>query len=56
MNAPAQDMVLVHEGQPDGSLVLQWYVNAAIYEKETAEAWIDSLAGWARFLAEDRHH
>ncbi len=50
-NGPAQDMVLVHEGQPDGTLVLHWYVNAAIYEKETAEAWIDSLAGWARFLA-----
>jgi amino acid adenylation domain-containing protein/thioester reductase-like protein len=51
LNAPAQDMVLVHEGQADGTLILQWYVNAAIYEKETAEAWIDSLAGWARFLA-----
>ena len=50
-NAPAQDMVLVHEGQADGSLILQWYVNAAIYERETAESWIDSLAGWARFLA-----
>ncbi len=50
-HGPAQDMVLVHEGQPDGTLILQWYVNAAIYEKETAEAWIDSLAGWARFLA-----
>jgi len=48
LNAPAQDMVLVHESQPDGSLFLQWYVNAAIYEKETAEAWIDSLAGWER--------
>ena len=44
-------MVLVHEGQADGSLILQWYVNAAIYEKETAEDWIDSLEGWARFLA-----
>jgi amino acid adenylation domain-containing protein/thioester reductase-like protein len=54
LNAPAQDMALVHEGQPDGSLILQWYVNAAIYEKETAEAWIDSLAGWARFLGEGR--
>ena len=51
LNAPAQDMVLVHEGQADGSLILQWYVNAAIYEKGTAEAWIDSIAGWARFLA-----
>ena len=54
LNAPAQDMVLVHESQSDGSLVLHWYVNAAIYEKETAEAWIDSLAGWARFLAEGK--
>jgi amino acid adenylation domain-containing protein/thioester reductase-like protein len=51
-NAPAQDLVLVYQGQPDGSLLLQWYANAAIYEKETAEAWIDSLAGWARFLAD----
>jgi amino acid adenylation domain-containing protein/thioester reductase-like protein len=50
-SAPAQDMVLVHESESDGSLVLQWYVNAAIYERETAEAWIHSLAGWARFLA-----
>jgi amino acid adenylation domain-containing protein/thioester reductase-like protein len=49
-----QDMVLVHEGQPDGSLVLQWIVNASIYEKETAEAWIASLAGWARYLAEGK--
>ena len=54
LNAPAQDMVLVHESQPDGSLVLHWFVNAAIYEKETAEAWIDSLAGWTRFLAEGK--
>jgi amino acid adenylation domain-containing protein/thioester reductase-like protein len=51
LSGPAQDMVLVHEGQPGGGLVLQWYVNAGIYERETAEAWIDSLAGWARFLA-----
>jgi amino acid adenylation domain-containing protein/thioester reductase-like protein len=56
LNAPAQDMALVHESQPDGSLILQWYVNAAIYEKETAEAWIDSLAGWARFLAKGKRH
>jgi amino acid adenylation domain-containing protein/thioester reductase-like protein len=53
-NGPAQDMVLVHESQPDGSLMLRWLVNAAIYDKETAEAWIDSLAGWARFLAEGK--
>jgi len=54
LNAPAQDMVLVHESQPDGRLVLHWFANAAIYEKETAEAWIDSLSGWAHFLAEGK--
>jgi amino acid adenylation domain-containing protein/thioester reductase-like protein len=54
LNAPAQDMALVYESQPDGSLILRWYVNAAIHDKDTAEAWIDSLAGWARFLAEGK--
>ncbi len=49
--APAQDMVLVHEGQADGGLVLSWHVNATLYEPETARAWIDSLAEWARVLA-----
>ncbi len=54
-NTPAQDMVLVHEGRPDGGLTLQWYVNAALYEKDTAAAWIDALVGWAKLLAsEDR--
>jgi len=47
-NAPAQDMVLVHEAQPDGSLVLHWYVNAALYEAASARVWIESLAGRAR--------
>jgi amino acid adenylation domain-containing protein len=51
-NAPAHDMVLVHVGQPDGSLILRWFVNAAIYEKETAQAWMDALAGWAHLLAD----
>ena len=51
-NAPPQDMVLAYESQPDGSLLLHWYVNASIYRKETAEAWIESLVGWAGFLAE----
>jgi amino acid adenylation domain-containing protein/thioester reductase-like protein len=49
--APSQDMTLVHESQPDGSLVLEWFVNAAIYEKETAAAWFASLTGWAQYLA-----
>ena len=48
--APLRDMVLVHEGQPDGSLLLQWFADASAYEKETAGAWIASMAGWARYL------
>ncbi|WP_114858512.1 non-ribosomal peptide synthetase [Azospirillum brasilense] len=51
-SAPAQDLVLVHEGQPDGGLVLQLYANAALYERETAQAWTAALAGWARRLAD----
>ena len=51
-SGPAPDMVLAHEDRSDGSLDMQWFVNAAIYEKDTAEAWIGSLAGWARLLAD----
>ncbi|MES2355827.1 MAG: amino acid adenylation domain-containing protein [Pseudomonadota bacterium] len=49
-NPPAQDLILIHESQQDGSLNLLLYVNASLYEKETAKLWIDALAGWARFL------
>lgn len=51
-SVPAQDIVLVHEGQADGGLVLQFYANAALYERETARAWTTALAGWARLLAD----
>jgi len=51
-NAPAQDMVLVHEAQPDGSLILHWYVNAGIYDAATARRWICSLAESARAWGE----
>nr|WP_247884834.1 non-ribosomal peptide synthetase [Azospirillum formosense] len=53
-SAPTQDLVLVHEGQADGGLVLQLYANAALYERETAQAWTAALAGWARRLADPR--
>jgi amino acid adenylation domain-containing protein/thioester reductase-like protein len=52
-NTPAQDMVLVHESQSDGSVSLQWYVNAVLYEKDTAAAWMGALVGWAKLLASD---
>jgi hypothetical protein len=54
-NAPPQDLVLVHEGQPDGGLVLTWYANAAIYTRDTASIWFDSLAGRMRFLGKNLH-
>ena len=50
--SPGQDMVLIHQHQPDGSLVLQWRVNASLYSTETAATWFRSLVGWARWLAE----
>ena len=49
-NAPAQDLVLVHEGVDEGGIVLTWYANAAIYTEDTAHTWFDSLVGWMRFL------
>ncbi len=52
-NAPAQDMVLVHEGTGDGGLVITWYVNAALYTKDTALTWFDALIGWMRFFSKN---
>jgi amino acid adenylation domain-containing protein/thioester reductase-like protein len=54
-NGPGQDLVLVHEGQPDGGLMLTWYVNAAIYTQDNAGTWFDALIGWMRFLADTPH-
>jgi len=52
--SPTQDMVLIHEDQADGSLVLQWQANATLYSRETAMCWFEALSGWAVWLAEDR--
>lgn len=49
-NAPAQDMVLVHEGLADGGLSLSWFVKADLYDRETAEAWLTGLADQMRGL------
>ena len=51
--SPGQDMVLIHEVLGGDGLLLQWHVNAAIYSEETARTWLEALAGWARWLAED---
>ena len=52
--SPGQDMILIHEDQPDGSLLLQWQVNATLFNRETASCWFEALNGWAVWLAEDR--
>jgi len=52
-NAPAQDMVLVHEGMADGGLVITWYVNASLYTKDTAQTWFDALIGWMQFFSKN---
>jgi len=54
-NVPAQDLVLVHEGLPDGGLVMTWYANAAIYMEDTAHTWFDSLVGWMHFFSDHRY-
>lgn len=50
---PGQDMVLIHERQPDGSLLIETHVNAEVYTKETSEHWFNSLVNWARYLGSD---
>ena len=52
-NTPTQDMVLIHEGERDGSLVLTLFVDAAVYTRDTAGHWFDSLIGWMHFLADN---
>ena len=49
-------MVLIHESLPEGGLLLQWHVNAAIYSRETAQAWFQALVASARWLAENPEH
>ncbi|MDV7340258.1 amino acid adenylation domain-containing protein [Terasakiella sp. A23] len=50
---PGQDMVLIHERQPDGSLLMEWHVNAEVYQRDTSETWFKALADWARWLGQN---
>lgn len=52
-HSPGQDMVLIHQRQPDGGLVLQGRIDAAVYSRETAQVWFEALLGWARWLGAD---
>ena len=54
--SPGQDMVLLHEDGEEGCLIWQWQVNAALYRRETAEAWLDGLLGWVAWLVADEAH
>jgi len=47
---PAQDMVLIHEARTDGTRDLILFVNANIYDRDTAENWLTSLVDWAKAL------
>ncbi|MCO4787430.1 MAG: hypothetical protein KC467_16130, partial [Marinomonas atlantica] len=49
---PGQDMVLIHERQPDGSLMLEWHVNAEVYQRSTSQVWFQSLLSWSNWLGE----
>lgn len=51
-HSPGQDMVLIHELLPDGSLLLAWHVNAALYARDTAAFWFTSLLAGLRWLGE----
>jgi non-ribosomal peptide synthetase component F len=51
--SPGLDMVLIHENLADGGLLLLWQANAALYTKQTASYWFESLRDWAVWLAED---
>ena len=51
--SPGEDMVLIHEIGSDGGLILQWHVNAALFRRQTASNWFESLSAWAVWLAEN---
>jgi len=55
-NPPPQDMVLIHEALADEGLGLYWYVDASLYEKDTALAWINTLLDWMRFIVSPERH
>jgi amino acid adenylation domain-containing protein/thioester reductase-like protein len=50
-NGPSQDMLLIHEENEGGAVTVSWYVNAALYDQGSAQAWIDALVAWAEIFA-----
>lgn len=50
-HAPAQDMILAYESEPDGGISISWFVSAALYDRGSAELWIEAIIGQAIELA-----
>lgn len=50
-SAHGQDMVLVHESLPDGTIALEWHANANLFTRESAAGWLDGIQHWAAVLA-----
>lgn len=51
-NPPGQDMVLTYQQLDDGSLLLDWQMNAALYHRDIGQFWLEGLAEAARWLAD----
>lgn len=47
------DLSFAHEPVDGGGICLTLVWNAALFHPETAQQWLVSLAGWARWLAQD---
>lgn len=50
-SAHGQDIVLVHESLPDGSIALEWHANAKLFSRERAADWFEGIQHWAAVLA-----
>ena len=50
-SAHGQDIVLVHESLPDGSIALEWHANAKLFSRERATDWFEGIQRWAGVLA-----
>ncbi|MFT5163168.1 MAG: amino acid adenylation domain-containing protein/thioester reductase-like protein [Alteromonadaceae bacterium] len=51
---PAQDMVFIHQANPEGSIELILFANANIYHQSTAHNWLSALSDRASTLAQRR--
>ena len=52
-HSPGQDMVLVYEPLNNGGLMLQLQMNSALFDRDSAQFWLNGLYETASWLAED---